>query len=155
MSAPAKHWLYKIIPFGKENVKWYNWFFWAFFGNDDDGIFGENSEFFFPIWNKSKTTPWVALKWWFRNPFHNFVRYTLERKHDTQFYVISYTKERGWKFWFRDTARLWSSEQKQFEISVNPFLISMRGFLKFEFYLGWKPDGAFGAALRKSNSTMG
>lgn len=149
------HWLYKIIPFGKENVKWYNWPLWAFFGNDNDGIFGERSEFFFPAWNDSKTTPWVAVKWWFRNPFHNFVRFTLERKHDTQYYVAQYTSENGWKFLFRDKADLWNTENKQISLSVDPFLVAARGLLGFEMYLGWKPDGAFGAAFRVTNSTRG
>ena len=40
---------------------------WALFGNDEDGIYGDLS--FNP---EKKKSVLIAIKWWFRNPFHNF-----------------------------------------------------------------------------------
>ena len=40
---------------------------WALFGNDEDTIYGP------PWFNKNKLTRWTAVRWWFRNPFHNLV----------------------------------------------------------------------------------
>ncbi len=39
-----EHWLYDIIPRHRSQIYWYDvphWITWALFGNDDDGIFGE------------------------------------------------------------------------------------------------------------------
>lgn len=45
---------------------------WALFGNDEDGIYGDAS--FNP---ERKKSVWLAVKWWWRNPFHNLCFHVL------------------------------------------------------------------------------
>lgn len=46
-------------------LRWFN-FTWALIGNDDDGLFGDDR------WRAGREkTLWLAIVWWFRNPFHN------------------------------------------------------------------------------------
>jgi hypothetical protein len=48
------------------------WLIWAFFYNDDDGEVGDH------YWNPSQQdTRWIRIKWWLRNPAHNFCFYVL------------------------------------------------------------------------------
>src|SRR3954469_9792743 len=50
------------------------WGRWALYGNDEDGPYGPpyagRPTFFEP-------TPWGAVRWWLRNPFHNLLFHVL------------------------------------------------------------------------------
>lgn len=46
---------------------------WTFFGNEDDGIYGEKAEYLPDCPNDRKK----ALRWWMRNPCHNFCFYVI------------------------------------------------------------------------------
>lgn len=72
------HWLYDIVPRHRCQIQWYDaghWGTWMLFGNDDDGIFGEDSK------NPYKSDEPISFKkglyWACRNPFHNFCFYTI------------------------------------------------------------------------------
>lgn len=103
---------------------------WALFGNDEDGVYGDMS--FNPEQKKSR---WIAVKWWFRNPFHNFT-----------FHVIGvprpftsvgdcprdvFNPQGGWN----------RVAHKGANGKVYPF-ISYNG--KVKFYIGWRERGNFG-----------
>lgn len=102
------------------------WFWWAFFGNDDDGLFGDER------WRSGRPeTVWLAVIWWLRNPFHNLTWYVIgvADKHRTV-YSNKDSDAPGWCFMVTRCGWLWL-----------PF-VGHNGFLKF--YAGWRPSGAFG-----------
>lgn len=99
---------------------------WAFFGNDDDGLFGDES------WRAGRArTPLLALLWWLRNPFHNLTHYvigfagrTVEwdgPDMDSDGTFVAHAVYRGIRFPF--------------------FASNGGGWLR---YIGWRPSGAFG-----------
>lgn len=156
-SLKVDHWLYKIIPLYREDTKWWNYPLWLIFGNDDDGIFGEGTNVWWSEWVHKKASLWTATKWWFRNPFKNLVKYVLNWKKDQVRVLVQYldlpTGSKGWKFWFKRSQFLWvDAATKQFSVVLSPPLIQGRGIAGMEFYLGFKADGSFGAALRKNNA---
>lgn len=105
---------------------------WAIFGNADDGPIGDG-------WNLTREdTWWIRVKWWFRNPFHNFTFYTLGNCHkDITVYgwpsVNVFNPNYGWCFTISTTGRMWY-----------PF-ISYIG--RFKFYIGWRLGNSFGVKL--------
>src|SRR5262245_53774154 len=65
------HPLYNIVPRHRCQIRWYDlghWTMWMLFGNDDDGIFGEEADYSL----EEQISTWKALRWVCRNPFHNF-----------------------------------------------------------------------------------
>ena len=107
------------------------WFrvWWALFGNEDDGYYGDDR------WRAGREkTLWLAVLWWFRNPFHNLFFYVIgvADRHRT-FYSSREWGSPGWTFHALRWGWLWF-----------PF-VSYRGRIKF--YIGWRPYGAFGTKL--------
>lgn len=105
---------------------------WALFGNEDDGIYGDEK------WRAGRAKTWnLAVIWWFRNPFHNLFFYVIgvADRHRT-FYSTREWGSPGWTFHALRCGWLWL-----------PF-ISYRGRVKF--YAGWRPYGAFGTKLNLS-----
>ncbi len=73
-----KHPLYNIIPRHRCQVRWYDlphWITWSLFGNDDDGIFGE--EVTAKYKPEMPVSSCKAFRWFCRNPFHNFTFYVI------------------------------------------------------------------------------
>lgn len=107
---------------------------WAIFGNDDDGLYGDDR------WRAGRAkTLKLAVLWWFRNPFHNLFFYVIgvADRHRT-FYSTREWGSPGWTLHVLRCDWLWL-----------PF-ISYRGRIKF--YIGWRPYGAFGTKLNFSKS---
>lgn len=118
------------IPFYRKLNPW-----WAFFGNEDDGYYGLHTH-----WNlASSTSLWTAVRWWLRNPAHNFCFYVIgfadrvrevtdDRFHpDEGGWLLSWSRPlNGW-FW-------------------RPY-VSYLGHIRF--YAGWRPTGAFGIKLNR------
>lgn len=102
------------------------WLVWALFGNDDDSIHGDER------WRAGRErTTWLAVQWWFRNPFHNLFFYVLGVAHKPRTLFSSREwSNKGWTFHATRCGRLWL-----------PF-ICHRG--RVNFYAGWRPAGAFG-----------
>lgn len=102
---------------------------WGLFGNDDDGLYGDD------VWRAGRAkTLWLAVQWWLRNPFHNFTHYVIgvaDRAHvyhgrdmDVQGLILAYVE--------CSFLRL-------------PFVaFNWRGLFS---YIGWRPSGAFGIKL--------
>lgn len=109
--------------------------FWAIFGNEDDGYYGDDN------WRKGRDkTLKLAILWWLRNPAHNLCFYTIGIADHPR--TIYSTAEWG-------TPNKWT-----FHITPTPTikfplpLISYKG--KYSFYAGWRPYGSFGLKLNKS-----
>ena len=112
-------------------LRWFR-LLWALFGNEDDGIYGDDK------WRAGRAKTWkLAVIWWFRNPFHNLFFYVIgvADRHRT-FYSTREWGSSGWTFHVLRCGWLWL-----------PF-ISYRGRVKF--YIGWRPYGAFGTKLNLS-----
>ena len=112
-----------------------NYWIWSIFGNVQDGYIGDSS------WNPSRTdSTWVRIKWWCRNPLHNFTFYTLGL---TQYDLVStcspeynvFNSNGGWLFMYT---------KKVNGKMVYPF-VSYIG--KFKFYIGWRLGNKFGIKL--------
>jgi hypothetical protein len=109
------------------------WPIWAIFGNDNDGWYGDSD------WNPTRNTSFMtAVKWWFRNPFHNLV-----------FAVV------GWcwvdRTWYKWTVGNWTFALTKY--GKLPPIFPYVGYEKLGFikgYIGWR-GGAFGLKLRKNS----
>lgn len=104
---------------------------WAFFGNDDDGMYGDTS--FNP--NQIKSF-WWAIKWWVRNPMHNLTHYVLGFKGHSYGYSGFDTDKPGVGFgWtYKDNGTKWP-------------LLTLNIWNRLG-YIGWRPSGAFGLKCR-------
>lgn len=159
MHERADHWLYNIIPPSREETNFLTFIPWMLFGNDDDGIFGEN---YVDGWYKragSKPSLWLAVKWWFRNPLLNLctrvINWPRERVR------VLYAKATGLpgRWWFTMPQFRWYYEPgdyrerpKQFALQAwPPYLVGQGDVL--EGYAGWgSHDGRFGFALRSARA---
>lgn len=106
-------------------LRWFR-LLWAIFGNEDDGIHGDDK------WRAGRDKTWrLAVLWWVRNPFHNLFFYVIgiaDRPRD--FYSTREWGSPGWTFHALRWGWLWL-----------PF-VSYLGWCNF--YAGWRPYGAFG-----------
>ena len=116
----------------------FQWFIWAMFGNDEDGIYGDKS--FNP---EQKESIWLAIRWWFRNPMHNWcfsvigVPRPFITTGDYPFDVFN--PNGGWN-------RL--THYSVYNNKNYPF-ISYIGWCKF--YIGWRERGNFGIKLTRNS----
>ncbi len=147
----GNHPLYDIIPKHRSQIEWYDaghWITWALFGNEDDGIFGEES-------SKGKAENVTgAVKWWLRNPLHNFCFYVIgsaDRK-NSEFTLLaisgkgikalSYQEEGGTNFPSMGTCFFLGFH------GWKPFLslrLAYTDTRRSDFYIGWRCRGDFGA----------
>lgn len=148
------HWLYQYVPRHRSQIAWYDlchWTSWALFGNDDDGIFGEDSVRAYKC-NQAASCA-KAAQWNLRNPLHNFCFYVIGSAHRTnseltllklaegRLNALNYSPNPGVVF---------PSENSCFFLALHggkPF-ISLR--LRYsqnwrgDFYFGWRERGNFG-----------
>lgn len=118
------------------NTPWMlRWFrpIWAIFGNEDDGFYGDDK------WRAGREkTLGLAIQWWFRNPFHNLF-----------FYVIGVADRERTVYSFGEWGSPgWSFHVVNWKFLYLPF-ISYSG--KVDFYIGWRPYGAFGVKLKNGD----
>jgi hypothetical protein len=148
------HWLYRIIPRHRCQIRWYDlghWCTWMLFGNDDDGIFGEEPTANFRPTHKIHFMQ--ALAWELRNPLHNFCFYVIGTAHycNSEYTILEVTPEHIEGFHYRDHAiTIFASENSSLYLALHgwkPF-ISLRLIYnerrKGDFYLGWRCRGNFG-----------
>lgn len=107
---------------------------WAIFGNDEDGPIGDAR------WNpERKDTIWIRIKWWVRNPFHNFTHHVIGIHGEP--FTSAQVYEKG-------------NLQKHFRYLNGkryPYWIYNNG--RLEWYVGWRSSGAFGIAFRTRGTT--
>ena len=151
-----EHFLYKFVPLSREQIEPYDighWVSWNLFGNEDDGIFGE----YCVAKPFSKEIDFKSfLRWNMRNPLSNISKYTLGKKgkREINSFAIFKINDR-FLFMQKDYKPYIFSESKaSFNLSLNhylPFLsFKFPVFLerRFDFYMGWRPDGSLGIKLR-------
>lgn len=153
----SSHWLYRIIPRHRSQIKWYDlghWLSWALFGNDDDGLFSEAQVPLFRPQQKIEFTK--ALAWTLRNPFHNFCFYVIgsaDRQND-EFTLLKINRRQFRLFEYSPEARtVFGGRYTSFFLGLHggkPF-ISLRlaygSQWKSDFYIGWRDRGNFGIKI--------
>lgn len=150
------HPLYKIIPRHRSQIEWYDaphWLTWVFFGNDDDGIFGEeDTALYCP---QEEANLWKAVRWSCRNPLHNFCYYVIGSAHrvNSEFALIKCNSHKLYLCTYRP--------EPEFNFEKGPsFFLGFHGWKPFfhlhlfynqsyrgQFYLGWRERGNFGIKL--------
>lgn len=133
------HWLYKIIPASKKDVKFWNAVLWALFGNDEDGIFAEKTNV--KGFEGLRPSFVLFLKWWVRNPFHNLF-----------FHVLSFPLFYSFLlFGESDTKPYFWPKNNGFLVALNVFPFISFKSSKLEGYIGYRPmnkRAVFGMAFR-------
>lgn len=106
--------------------------FWALFGNEDDGYYGDDT------WRAGRPKTLVlGVKWWLRNPAHNWC-----------FYVIGFADYdhyfEGEKDWGVDPGFSfhWCYREGKTKFPLLSYVGKKRGW-----YIGWRPYGSFGISL--------
>lgn len=121
-------------PAKPEGILAFLW--WAFFGNADDGYYGDEE------WRAGrKPSFWLALQWWLRNPAHNFCFYVIGFADEDRIFVgdKNWGVDRGWSVhWLVTTV---TGQRRP--------LLTYCAEDGTTSYIGWRPSGAFGVALRK------
>jgi hypothetical protein len=147
--------MYAVIPRHHSQIRWFDvghWTTWTLFGNNDDGIFGEDDP---SDRHTAEITPEGAFLWWVRNPLHNLTFYvigsaytknsafTLVKVSSSTFEVLKYHPAATQTYGGKHTSLLLTLH------GWKPF-VSLRidyGRL-FDCYAGWRPRGNFGFTLR-------
>ncbi len=111
-----------------------HWFIWAFFKNELDGEIGDKN------WNPQQKDTWmIRVKWWFRNPCHNFT-----------WHVIGFADKNTKRFDFqKEDGPGWNYAMTYVpgNESVYPFFL-YHGKV-WTFYIGWRGRGTFGIKFNK------
>lgn len=150
----AKHWLYCVVPRHRCQIRWYDighWVTWVFFGNDDEGIFGESPRSPYNPYCKNNTKK--AMRWWIRNPLHNFTHYTIGSAYrvNSEYTLFNANCHGICCCHYTPVAtRNYGSKCSSFYLALHGGkpLISLRlnypRKKKTEFYIGWRKEGNFG-----------
>lgn len=117
------------------------WLKWAFLGNVDDGFYGDTS-----FNSEGKTDRWTAIKWWFRNPAHNFCFYVIGVADQTR-YVTGPWGAAHDRLEVGETGWMWSYTKVVHSLPL-PYVNFSNKWIKF--YAGWRPQGAFGFKLKRA-----
>ncbi|MCB1136558.1 MAG: hypothetical protein KDK78_09840 [Chlamydiia bacterium] len=157
----AQHWLYSVVPRHRCQIRWYDlghWTTWALFGNDDDGLFGEEPSADFKP--SCCPTTGVAGQWALRNPLHNMFFYVLGTAyctHHSELALLELSPECVHFLCHRCCA------ETVFSGDCNGLFIGLHGGLpfvslhfdygrRFEFYFGWRERGNLGIKFRPAAS---
>ncbi len=127
----------KPLPWWKKLNPW-----WALFGNDDDGYWGDDP------WRQGRPkTFWLAVQWWFRNPAHNLTWYVIgfadRRRLVSGRWVPRIHKPGGGFLWCY--SRVWLGGRWRLFL---PFVSYLSPHCRV--YLGWRTGGAFGIKVNLS-----
>ncbi|MEK6927468.1 MAG: hypothetical protein AABX11_03470 [Nanoarchaeota archaeon] len=152
------HRVYDFVPRHRSQIKFYDlghWTTWAFFGNDEDGIFGESAS---PAYS-TNISYMTAVRWSvLRNPLHNYNSYIigtdyLEKHHN--FAVFAFDNKRGLRIMAKEKdPTVFGTGPATFQLLLNDakpyvsFKVPMFFGRKFDFGVGWKERGNFGFKFR-------
>lgn len=153
--AKDPHWLYSFVPRHQSQIEWYDvghWTTWALFGNDDDGLFGEEPTAHFHPDEQPNIIK--AAKWFARNPCHNLCFYVLGSadRDNSAFTLLSVDAHHFEAFCYHRLAK------KNFGGEGTSFLAAFHGGKPYvslriiwpknkrtDLYLGWRNRGNLGA----------
>ena len=111
------------------------WFVWAFFGNDKDGPIGDTA------WNPERRDSWwVRLKWWLRNPAHNWCWHVKGFTHEATLRYDAQAND-------QDGRNLGWTERLAEPGVYYPFTRHLGRY--FEWYRGWRGTGAWGLKFKR------
>ncbi len=146
--------LYNFIPRHRAQIYWYDighWMPWMLFGNDDDGIFGEERSAHFQL--DKPNNGMKALAWGVRNPLHNFCFYVIGSAYtcNSEFTILNISSKHMSLLTYSPVATtVFADKRSSFYLGLHgwkPF-ISLRltygPCYKSEFYIGWRCRGNFG-----------
>ncbi|VVB80153.1 Uncharacterised protein [uncultured archaeon] len=149
-----EHFLYRVVPLSSEQIKPYDvghWITWNLFGNENNGIFGEDCKKPY----SSNINTWTFLRWQARNPASNLCKYTLgKRTEERNGFAILRANDKFLVLHKDKDPCIFSSTKASFNLSLNhckPFLAFKFPVFpnrRFDFYFGWRPDNTFGMKLR-------
>jgi hypothetical protein len=146
------HWIYKVVPRHRSQIRWYDfphWTTWALFGNDDDGIFGEETTSGYHTSRKVGAPR--AIAWNARNPGHNLFFYVLgSGKVESEFALIRLGDEGNGLFEYKKEGEtVFAGKRHGFFLGFHgwkPFIsLNFTYGRQFQFYLGWRERGNFGS----------
>lgn len=149
-----EHPLYQIIPRHRCQIKWYDighWITWTLFGNDDDGIFGEESTAKYRSHKKPSLSK--ALAWAARNPLHNFCFYVIGSayRENSEITLISIAPPRARALTYRRQGHIvFAGKRTSFFLGLHggkPFIslrLAYTQTIQSDFYIGWRCRGNFG-----------
>jgi hypothetical protein len=152
--AALSHWLYHFIPRHRCQIQWYDighWTTWSLFGNDDDGIFGEELTAYYRP--QQSIGIFKAIRWNLRNPFHNFCFYVIGSAYseNSEFIFLKCNQYQIEVFKYKNTNQSnFGGDQTSFLLALHggkPFISLRLAYsekYKGDFYLGWRERGNFG-----------
>ncbi|MDP1836147.1 MAG: hypothetical protein Q8K75_09535 [Chlamydiales bacterium] len=148
------HWLYNIVPRHRCLIYPWDvghWITWAFFGNDDDGIFGEEPTANFR--RSCRPGLYKAAAWSWRNPCHNFCFYVIGSadRCNSEFTLLRLTPCCKEALVYRPEATtVFAGKGNSLYMALHggkPFISSRivwSNTRESRFYLGWRCRGNFG-----------
>ncbi len=146
------HWLYKVIPRHRSQIRWYDlghWVTWTLFGNDDDGIFGEEPTSGYKT--RRNVSGLRAFAWTLRNPLHNLGFYVLgsANRENSEFALVQLAEDNSKLLNYKAKAdTVFAGEKSSFFLGFHgwkPFLsLRLRYGRQLDFYFGWRERGNFG-----------
>ena len=160
------HPLYTIIPRHSDQIRWFDmghWCSWALFGNDDDGIFGEgqNAQYC----NQMPISTSLAMRWFVRNPFHNFTYYVIGSAYTTnsEMTLLSFSENGTLALSYEEQGKTVFAGKNGSSLYLG--LHGWKPFFSFrlcypnnrrsEFWFGWRERGNFGLKLIPSKKYNG
>lgn len=151
------HPLYHIIPRHRHQLYWFDighWITWSLFGNDDDGLFGEEPNTHYRLEQPNNMKKAVA--WQTRNCLHNFCFYVIgtANRSNSELTLLKLTKDETECFTYTPIATTtFPSKGSCLYIAFHggkPFIslrLSYPNGAHSDFYIGWRCRGNFGAKM--------
>lgn len=151
--AALEHPLYHFIPRHRSQICWFDvghWATWMLFGNDDDGIFGEEPSASYHL--KEDISTWKAFRWSCRNPLHNFCFYVIgsASRRNSQLTLLQIDQKKICCFQYTPLAKTNFGCGTSFYLGLHgwkPFVslqIVYSRHWRSQFYFGWRERGNFG-----------
>lgn len=155
------HPLYNLIPRHREQIRWWDvphWITWNLFGNDDDGIFAEETG----MYSDEAISFSRFLKWTARNPAHNFTFYTIgsAERNEHHNYTLVRIDSDGLTCFKEEGGVVFGKGKNAIQLGFNdhkPFISLKLSYFsrQLRFYFGWRERGNFGIKFQPAVKMSG